>query len=260
MQTQGEFGRISIWQLVAFVVVTASVYPLVLLLPQHVVIELGEEDSLIENAGAVAYLIAAALSLAAYISSKHATNTFFTLKTNRNVYFLLLALFFFICFGEEISWGQRVFGWSTPDGWKEINAQSETNFHNLWQFQGINPDGSMKSQLELFLYPGRLIILFWASYCVFVPLLFVYGTRARDFLRMSGLPIPSLAMAPLFVTCYLTAKFFKEHLAPEWALHTLSELQEAGFATLFALLALLFFLGVREDARSPSPTLRDVPV
>jgi hypothetical protein len=33
--------------------------------------------------------------------------------------------------GEEISWGQRIFGWATPESWAEMNAQRETNFHNL---------------------------------------------------------------------------------------------------------------------------------
>ena len=32
--------------------------------------------------------------------------------------------------GEEISWGQHFFGWSTPDGWARLNEQAETNLHN----------------------------------------------------------------------------------------------------------------------------------
>ncbi len=32
--------------------------------------------------------------------------------------------------GEEISWGQHFFGWSTPEGWARINEQAETNLHN----------------------------------------------------------------------------------------------------------------------------------
>ncbi len=33
--------------------------------------------------------------------------------------------------GEEISWGQRIFGWRTPAGWASLNLQQETNLHNL---------------------------------------------------------------------------------------------------------------------------------
>jgi hypothetical protein len=33
--------------------------------------------------------------------------------------------------GEEISWGQRLFGFETPETMKSINLQRETNLHNL---------------------------------------------------------------------------------------------------------------------------------
>jgi hypothetical protein len=33
--------------------------------------------------------------------------------------------------GEEISWGQRIFGWATPEFFRENNIQGETNFHNM---------------------------------------------------------------------------------------------------------------------------------
>ena len=32
--------------------------------------------------------------------------------------------------GEEISWGQHLGGWETPDAWKQVNDQNETNLHN----------------------------------------------------------------------------------------------------------------------------------
>lgn len=32
--------------------------------------------------------------------------------------------------GEEISWGQHLLKWSTPEYWAQINDQHETNFHN----------------------------------------------------------------------------------------------------------------------------------
>ena len=37
---------------------------------------------------------------------------------------------------EEISWGQRIFGWSTPERLENLNAQQETNLHNI--FVGYN--------------------------------------------------------------------------------------------------------------------------
>lgn len=41
--------------------------------------------------------------------------------------------------GEELSWGQRIFGWETPEKIANLNQQSETNLHNLYtqEFQNI---------------------------------------------------------------------------------------------------------------------------
>lgn len=37
--------------------------------------------------------------------------------------------------GEEISWGQRLFGWGTPEPLQEVNRQGETNLHNIYGVQ-----------------------------------------------------------------------------------------------------------------------------
>ncbi len=33
--------------------------------------------------------------------------------------------------GEEVSWGQWFLNWNTPEGWRELNDQGETNLHNI---------------------------------------------------------------------------------------------------------------------------------
>jgi len=42
-----------------------------------------------------------------------------------------LGLFCLGFFLEEISWGQRIFGWETPGWMSKINIQNETNIHNI---------------------------------------------------------------------------------------------------------------------------------
>lgn len=32
--------------------------------------------------------------------------------------------------GEEVSWGQHIFDWGTPEFWSNVNDQNETNLHN----------------------------------------------------------------------------------------------------------------------------------
>jgi hypothetical protein len=46
--------------------------------------------------------------------------------------YLTLSLLMLFVVGEEISWGQRLIGWGTPDSWKAVNYQQETNLHNLF--------------------------------------------------------------------------------------------------------------------------------
>lgn len=43
---------------------------------------------------------------------------------------ILIALVLFVMAGEELSWGQRIFGWSTSELFN-ANAQGETNLHNF---------------------------------------------------------------------------------------------------------------------------------
>jgi hypothetical protein len=45
--------------------------------------------------------------------------------------YLLFALGMVFVAGEEISWGQRIFGWGTPRDLDKINAQDETTVHNI---------------------------------------------------------------------------------------------------------------------------------
>lgn len=49
---------------------------------------------------------------------------------NRLVYVFLACACFFVA-GEEVSWGQWIFHWDTPDALAEANLQGETNLHNL---------------------------------------------------------------------------------------------------------------------------------
>lgn len=45
-------------------------------------------------------------------------------------WFLCAALGCFYIAGEEVSWGQHIFDWATPEFWVAVNDQNETNLHN----------------------------------------------------------------------------------------------------------------------------------
>jgi hypothetical protein len=84
---------------------------------------------------------------------------------------------FFIA-GEEISWGQRAFGWETPGSFGDRNWQNETTFHN---FTGVH---------AYFVYGVATIGL----YAALAPLLWnaVWSRRRRS-------PLAYLLVPPAFL-------------------------------------------------------------
>ncbi len=64
---------------------------------------------------------------------------------------------------EEISWGQHIFKWASPELFSNINLQKETNFHNLAILQGMHLMGQSTLYvilLRFVLYYGSLAWLF----------------------------------------------------------------------------------------------------
>jgi hypothetical protein len=82
------------------------------------------EDKTVENITALAAALASAFCVGAAFT-KFA-------RQNRLVFFatIIVAIGFFVIAGEEISWGQRIFGFESNDWFVENNWQEETNLHN----------------------------------------------------------------------------------------------------------------------------------
>jgi len=53
-------------------------------------------------------------------------------------FYLVLAIVLVVLAGEEISWGQKVLGFTAPEFLQSINQQKETNVHNLPIIQELN--------------------------------------------------------------------------------------------------------------------------
>jgi len=88
-------------------------------------IEVAREDSWIENTQVVVFVVGAIMS--GYLARKLYGEG---LKLWTFLY-ALFALVLFFAAGEEISWGQRIFGISPPRWFMPRNYQQELNLHNL---------------------------------------------------------------------------------------------------------------------------------
>ncbi len=72
--------------------------------------------------------------------------------------FLGLACLYFA--GEEASWGQHWFGWQTPEVFKQLNDQGETNFHNMSSWLDQKP----RLIVELSALFGGAFLPMWRKY------------------------------------------------------------------------------------------------
>ncbi len=212
----------------------------IVLLPSEVILALAVEDGFIETAGAIAFLMSSVFFFAAYGFSSGLKNNFGFLQTHRNLFYFLLGLLFLICFGEEISWGQRLFHWATPDWLETRNIQGETNLHNIDVFHSLSRDGTKKTGLAMLLNMNRLFSLFWLLFCVVAPLAYRYSRRIRAWFDWIGLPIVPLWIGGLFVAHALVFQWVYLVIAqtdPRLAF-SVNELKETNYAIIFLILAL----------------------
>ncbi|MBN1268822.1 MAG: hypothetical protein JXB04_04485 [Kiritimatiellae bacterium] len=96
-------------------------------------------------------------------------------------YLAFLALFFFVCAGEELSWGQRLFGFQTPERVADLNTQNEFNIHNL--------------EIEHF-HPKDIVSWFMKLFGIILPLVLIRRMRSGDS------PLRRYLSPPALVPCF----------------------------------------------------------
>ncbi len=107
-----------------------------------------------------------------------------------NSYFLKFWFFLATCgclyvAGEEVSWGQHIWDWATPQYWNQMNDQGETNLHNTSSWLDQKP----RLVLQIGIIFGALIYPILKKKNIFeLP-------SNLDFI----MPSPKLAVIALFV-------------------------------------------------------------
>lgn len=163
------------------------------------------------------------------------------MKSRRNIFFLLLGLLFFVGAGEEISWGQRIFHFQTPEIMSS-NLQHEFSLHNM---PFLDPRVSTykdengqritvhKTGIDYYLSVHHLFRYFWFSFCVLIPVLYIFSTGIRKWLNKISFPVVPIWVGLLFIINY---QLYYQMIKPE--VGSLYEVREASFSFLFLLLAL----------------------
>lgn len=149
---------------------------------------------------------------------------FVKLINKRTKWFLFvtfcIGLFLFFASGEEVSWGQRIFGLQTPEYFEKNNSQQELNLHNL-----VVGGVKMNKLIFSFILVGALCI-----FLVVVPLLYQKSNGIRKLINASGIPVPQLYQVIGFVLVFILTSLIKHGKQ--------AELLECDGALLFFLIIL----------------------
>ena len=166
----------------------------------------------------------------------------------RNTFLLGWAVVLLVVAGEEISWGQRIFGVATPDSLAARNVQGETTIHNL---DGIHQ------------HIRALAMVCILGVTVAMPLTERWSTRCRSLYARFSIPVVPAWTIP--ITALGVAFMVVPRLGGE-VVFSLDEMGEAYVAATFFLFALSWWWGVRHGDRRPAdrdeppPDLEEAPV
>jgi hypothetical protein len=149
----------------------------------------------------------------------------FTTSKDKKVLWKLGMFFFAIIFlfgaGEEISWGQRIFGIESGEFFQGNNLQKETNLHNL-------EIGGVKLNKLIF---SQLLTLVMALYLLVMPFLYQKYNGIKKLVDKFVIPVPQLSHIAAFLINTIFIAILP-NLSRKW------EVYELFFAVIFLLIFL----------------------
>lgn len=200
------------WHLPPKTVVTICVIPFVVALIGIITALFGKEvykwftseDGFAESMQVVFYGVALVLSLVFTQRQWRTGNKLFAL--------LYLGLSFALVFliGEELSWGQRIFGWQTSEPFAAINKQAETNLHNIY---GVG---------DAFKWIQLLI----GAYGTILPIIVLLWPAPPRLQEMSVRLVPHYTLIPYFLLLFVWRIYRNLFEAPQQYYFVIAEYNE----------------------------------
>lgn len=214
-------------------------YALIFLLPTEITQPYYAEDGIIEWVGAALWFFATLLFMWALLSARHQRDG------GHAFWYVCLMIITFIAGAEEISWGQRIFGFETPEVVASDNLQGEMNLHNMVFFDERNTaDGENRKQgFRKLLTFHTLGAIIWFGYLGLLPLVYRFLPPMRgviNYFRVPVVPISISIIAIFGQVCFELVSHINRHLAinPEQVGSDFNEHKESLIALLFFLAAL----------------------
>ncbi len=242
MIEESHFKKL-MWWTSSFVIATYCV----VLLPAWWVEVLAGREKVFETLGSLLFLTSSVFFFRAFLavgqrgatgSSAADSQAVESRARWRRVAYALLALLLFVACGEELSWGQHLFGFEPPERIKELNAQQELNLHNMWWLDSFDEEGQKKSGWRSFLNSNRLFDYFMVTLLWLLPWAHhLIPTLGRWIDRFGGPVVPRSLGAPLAISFAMTV-VIELVLVDGMFLHlAVSETRELSYALLCAIAA-----------------------
>lgn len=245
MKTKIFFNKAYLYATLALILIIIPFYALFFMTPQQRIIYT-REDGLIENLSAIFFLMASIVCFIVF-AINNSEEKRYILKSKRNYFYLLLGLFLFVCFGEEISWGERIFGFATPENLKAINVQGEVNIHNLKYLSSMNMQLVQKEGIAKWLDAAHLFSYVWLFYCLIIPISIKFSSKISVFINKIHLPVVPIFLGILFLTNYLIFKSLES--TKLFTIQTINEIKESNSAFLFLLVSVSLYLKYKTEIR-----------
>ena len=143
------------------------------------------EDGFAESLQVILYFLALIMALV-FIRRQHRAGERLIL-----LLYLGLSVAFIFIIGEEISWGQRIVGWTTPDALADINKQGETTLHNIHLVEDV----------------FKWLQLVVGAYGVILPLTFLIWRPGKKWQELVDVLVPHYTLVLYFMPMFIWKLF-----------------------------------------------------
>lgn len=220
----------------SYLIIVCSVilvsYSVFLYLDADIIVTIGAEDNLFEWLTAIGFLISSVIF-------------FLTFRKTKNYLLLILSVILFVGFGEEISWGQRLFKIETPETIKKINVQQEINIHNLEIFNDQNLEGIKKKGILRLVEINMLYRIFSVTYLICIPFFF-YVFKRRPIKNVKfRIPVAPVSIGIFYFISWAVFYSIKYVFIPDGTVaeyyKTPGEIFEFTSAFIYLIISLYFY-------------------
>jgi hypothetical protein len=184
----------------------------------------------------------------------------YSFRHSKSYFFLMFSVAFIFAAGEEISWGQQLMHFETPESIKAHNVQEEFNVHNLLVFNTGDHEHVSKTGWARMLEFNFLFRLGCLVYGILLPLLNLSLPAFNSWMKRIKLPIPPFTLGIFFMVNWLvfrlTLNLIKPNVQNQDYYNMASESFEGLAALSFVLISIYWFQRKHDLFKSIEPLNR----